>query len=127
MEGTPLICDVRDVAAAHVLAAETPSASGRYIVSQRTPVTATYLSKVLRVRLKNFGASLTVQAPGLQCLGSFPVLPEPSKSWEGCLCTYNILTELKAFVGSPEWNNLSAEASCLWQEQRVTIMTVIKL
>ncbi|KAK9807370.1 hypothetical protein WJX73_008107 [Symbiochloris irregularis] len=29
--GTPIICDVRDVARAHVLAAETPSASGRYI------------------------------------------------------------------------------------------------
>ena len=53
VEGTPLICDVRDVANAHVLAAETPSASGRYIVSQGTPVTATYLSKVLRVSLRN--------------------------------------------------------------------------
>ena len=30
IEGTPVICDVRDVGAAHVLAAETPSASGRY-------------------------------------------------------------------------------------------------
>ena len=27
--GTPIICDVRDVARAHILAAETPSASGR--------------------------------------------------------------------------------------------------
>ena len=29
IEGGPIICDVRDVAAAHILAAETPSASGR--------------------------------------------------------------------------------------------------
>jgi nucleoside-diphosphate-sugar epimerase len=29
------LCDVRDVARAHVLAAETPGASGRYIVSHR--------------------------------------------------------------------------------------------
>ena len=58
-EGTPLICDVRDVATAHVLAAEIPSASGRYIVSQRAPVTATYLSKVLRVKRFPYpGASL---------------------------------------------------------------------
>ncbi|KAK9915197.1 hypothetical protein WJX75_006019 [Coccomyxa subellipsoidea] len=54
VEGTPLICDVRDVANAHVLAAETPSASGRYIVSQGTPVTATYLSKVLRERFPQY-------------------------------------------------------------------------
>ncbi len=49
VDGTPLICDVRDVARAHVLSAETPSASGRYIVSARAPVTATYLSTILRV------------------------------------------------------------------------------
>ena len=48
-QGTPLICDVRDVAAAHVAAAETPSASGRYIVSQRAPVTAAFVSNLLRV------------------------------------------------------------------------------
>ncbi len=49
VEGTPLICDVRDVAMAHILAAETPSATGRYIVSQRAPVTATWVSTLLRV------------------------------------------------------------------------------
>ena len=48
-QGTPLICDVRDVAAAHVAAAENPSASGRYIVSQRAPVTAAFVSSLLRV------------------------------------------------------------------------------
>ncbi|CAL8468857.1 g8398 [Coccomyxa elongata] len=54
VEGTPLICDVRDVARAHVLAAETPSASGRYIVSARAPVTATYLSTILRERFPQY-------------------------------------------------------------------------
>lgn len=49
-EGTPIICDVRDVAAAHVAAAETPGASGRYIVSQRAPITPSFVSEVLRVR-----------------------------------------------------------------------------
>lgn len=48
-QGTPLICDVRDVARAHVLAAEVPSASGRYIVTHRAPLTATALSKALQV------------------------------------------------------------------------------
>lgn len=32
--GSPIICDVRDVARAHVVAAENPEAKGRYIVSQ---------------------------------------------------------------------------------------------
>lgn len=50
-QGTPLICDVRDVARAHVLAAEIPSASGRYIVSHRAPITATALSEALQVEL----------------------------------------------------------------------------
>ena len=48
-QGTPLICDVRDVARAHVVAAETPSASGRYIVSHGAPLTATALAKALQV------------------------------------------------------------------------------
>ena len=48
-EGTPNICDVRDVASAHVAAAERPSASGRYIVSQRAPITPSFVSQTLRV------------------------------------------------------------------------------
>ncbi len=36
--GTSANCDVRDVARAHVLAAEIPSASGRYIISEPAPV-----------------------------------------------------------------------------------------
>ena len=51
VQGTLLICDVRDVARAHVLAAEIPGASGRYIVSHRAPITATALSKALQVDL----------------------------------------------------------------------------
>ena len=49
-QGTPLICDVRDVARAHVLAAENPRAAGRYIVSHRAPLTASALSKALQVK-----------------------------------------------------------------------------
>lgn len=48
-EGTPIICDVRDVACAHVAAAERPSASGRYIVSQRAPITPSFVSQTLMV------------------------------------------------------------------------------
>ncbi|KAK9863563.1 hypothetical protein WJX84_008634 [Apatococcus fuscideae] len=38
--GSSANCDVRDVAKAHVLAAEIPSASGRYIISEPAPVPA---------------------------------------------------------------------------------------
>ncbi|KAK9842550.1 hypothetical protein WJX81_005642 [Elliptochloris bilobata] len=53
-EGTPIICDVRDVAAAHVAAAELPAASGRYIVSQRAPITPSLVAEVLRARFPEF-------------------------------------------------------------------------
>ncbi|CAL5221716.1 g3958 [Coccomyxa viridis] len=53
-QGTPLICDVRDVARAHVLAAENPRAAGRYIVSHRAPLTASALSKALQERFPQF-------------------------------------------------------------------------
>ena len=59
-EGTPIICDVRDVACAHVAAAERPSASGRYIVSQRAPITPSFVSQTLRV-CRPCALSLTIQ------------------------------------------------------------------
>jgi hypothetical protein len=46
---SPNYSDVRDVARAHVLAAEIPSASGRYIVSQRWNTTPNATSALLRV------------------------------------------------------------------------------
>ena len=47
--GTPVIVDVRDVAKAHILAATTPSAKGRYIISQRKPITPKLVSDTLQV------------------------------------------------------------------------------
>ena len=41
--------DVRDVAAAHILAAETPSASGRYIVSWPHSTSARFITDTLKV------------------------------------------------------------------------------
>lgn len=49
--GAPVICDVRDVARAHVLAAETPGASGRYIVSHAGPLAPALVEEVLKERL----------------------------------------------------------------------------
>ena len=49
--GTPIICDVRDVARAHVLAAETPAASGRYIISHAGPLPPSLVEEILRERL----------------------------------------------------------------------------
>ena len=43
------ICDVRDVARAHILAAETPTASGRYIVSQESSMSPSFVSETLKV------------------------------------------------------------------------------
>ena len=43
------ICDVRDVARAHILAAETPTASGRYIVSQEFSMSPSFVSETLKV------------------------------------------------------------------------------
>jgi dihydroflavonol-4-reductase len=38
IEGAPIVCDVRDVALAHIRAATLEAASGRYIVSHAAPV-----------------------------------------------------------------------------------------
>lgn len=46
---TYTLCDVRDVAKAHVLAAETQSASGRYIVSNATRLDAHDITEILKV------------------------------------------------------------------------------
>lgn len=47
--GTPVVVDVRDVAKAHILAATIPSAKGRYIISQRKPITPKLVSDTLQV------------------------------------------------------------------------------
>jgi nucleoside-diphosphate-sugar epimerase len=46
--GDLTICDVRDVAEAHILAAETPTASGRYIVSNRKPISPKFVAETLQ-------------------------------------------------------------------------------
>ena len=43
-------CDVRDVARAHILAAEVPGAHGRYLVSHDTTVPSKFVSQTLQVR-----------------------------------------------------------------------------
>ena len=49
--GAPVVCDVRDVARAHVLAAEAPGASGRYIISHAAPLPPALVADVLADRL----------------------------------------------------------------------------
>ena len=48
--GTPVFADVRDVARAHVLAAEQPTASGRYIVAASHTTPAAQISAWLQAR-----------------------------------------------------------------------------
>ncbi|KAL4443929.1 hypothetical protein ABPG75_011666 [Micractinium tetrahymenae] len=52
--GAPVFADVRDVARAHVLAAETPSASGRYIVSNSHSTPGAHISAWLQERFPDF-------------------------------------------------------------------------
>ena len=48
-EGSWTFADVRDVAAAHILATQTPGASGRYIVSQAASTSAREVTDILKV------------------------------------------------------------------------------
>lgn len=48
--GTPVIVDVRDVAKAQILAATIPEAKGRYIISNRKPITPKFVSDTLQAR-----------------------------------------------------------------------------
>lgn len=48
--GAPVFADVRDVARAHILAAENPAACGRYIVAAATTTPASHISACLQAR-----------------------------------------------------------------------------
>lgn len=48
------VCDVRDIAKAHILAAETPSATGRFLVSQGTSICSKAVSDVLSARFPQY-------------------------------------------------------------------------
>ncbi len=48
-QGAPVFADVRDVARAHILAAETPAASGRYIVANSHSTPGVLISAWLQV------------------------------------------------------------------------------
>ena len=47
------VCDVRDVARAHVRAIEEPSASGRHIISQPNNIPSQFVVDILRKRFPN--------------------------------------------------------------------------
>ncbi|DBA76212.1 hypothetical protein WJX77_001074 [Trebouxia sp. C0004] len=51
---TPWVCDVRDIARAHILAVEVPSAKGRYLVSQDSVVPVKALTDCLSKHFPNF-------------------------------------------------------------------------
>ena len=53
--GSPIICDVRDVARAHVVAAEDPGAKGRYIVSQPGAVLPAAMAAAIRGAVRDAG------------------------------------------------------------------------
>lgn len=49
--GDLTICDVRDVARAHIAAVETPSASGRYIISDSHCISSKFVADTFKVSL----------------------------------------------------------------------------
>lgn len=53
--GSPIICDVRDVARAHVVAAEDAKAKGRYIVSQPGAVLPEAMAAAVRGAVRDAG------------------------------------------------------------------------
>ncbi|PRW58359.1 diaminohydroxyphosphoribosylaminopyrimidine deaminase [Chlorella sorokiniana] len=52
--GAPVFADVRDVARAHILAAEAPAASGRYIVAASHTTPAAHISAALQERFPEY-------------------------------------------------------------------------
>ncbi|KAF8070868.1 TKPR1 [Scenedesmus sp. PABB004] len=58
LEGSWTINDVRDVAAAHILAAERPEAKGRYIVSQPESISARFITDTLKAAFPAAAAAL---------------------------------------------------------------------
>ncbi|WIA11508.1 hypothetical protein OEZ85_011621 [Tetradesmus obliquus] len=57
-EGSWTVNDVRDVAAAHILAAEKPEAKGRYIVSQPHSISARFITDTLKAAYPAAAAAL---------------------------------------------------------------------
>lgn len=51
---TPWLCDVQDVTRAHLLAATTPAAHGRYLVSNRSEVSTKAVVEVLAERFPQY-------------------------------------------------------------------------
>jgi nucleoside-diphosphate-sugar epimerase len=73
--GSPATCDVRDVARAHILAAELPSASGRYIISERSTIPPRAVAALLQVVAK---AALFSVSPAAPCVVIAKIIGLPS-------------------------------------------------
>ena len=70
--GSPIICDVRDVARAHVVAAENAGAEGRYIVSQPGAVLPAAMAAAIGAAVRDCGFAKEAA-----------LLPEAEKAPEG--------------------------------------------
>ena len=60
----PWVCDLADVAKAHVLAAEVPTAKGRYLISQENEVPDQEIIDVLKKRFPQFKIKDSDKNPG---------------------------------------------------------------
>ena len=81
LEGKPLAApalryvDVRDVAAAHVAAAEVSEAKGRYLLGYHSTVPARDISDALQVPSTNVPWSRHILAVLRECFKTTPVVP----------------------------------------------------
>jgi nucleoside-diphosphate-sugar epimerase len=73
---TPWVCDVRDIARAHIRAAEVPTAKGRYIVSQGSTHDAKWFSQVLAKHFPNFKFPAGQEVPQKMVLDNSKVQKE---------------------------------------------------
>lgn len=81
LEGTPsggscTHSDVRDVARAHLLAAITPHASGRYIVAQPASASPAFISRTLRARFPKYSIADGVEEPAQASMDGSKALRE---------------------------------------------------
>ena len=105
----PWIVDVRDIARAHVLAAERPEAGGRYIVSNNHTVGSARLFKALKQAFPEYAIPEAKEEPSKQ------ILQDPLKVCSSCLerkadlprrpgcrrCTWTRLAQRRGYTQLP--------------------------
>ncbi|KIZ01217.1 hypothetical protein MNEG_6742 [Monoraphidium neglectum] len=111
-EGTWTVCDVRDVAAAHIAAAEGPEASGRYIVSQPGSFDARFVTDTLKEALPGAAEGLPdgVRADTKETIDASKVTHQLGVELHPVRATLVDMARslLQHGVAAPEWHKAGA-------------------